>query len=279
MTVAVGFFDGVHLGHRAILSGADVALTFRNHPLSVVAPERAPRLLMDFDARVAAIRACGADEVRAFDFTPEFARLEPDEFLRIAGIAPGTTVRCGANWRFGRGGAGDAEYLRARGIDVVVAPYVFHGGERVSSTRIRAALERGEIEDANAMLGRPFSASGVPFSGKGEGSRLGCPTLNLRLDSLEIRLPRGAYAAEIGESRAVVNWGVAPTFGERAWEKPVLEAHFLGLPPDGVGKSRGGNADSGITVEFLRFLRPERKFDSFEALKAQIACDCEEALK
>ena len=279
MTVAVGFFDGVHLGHRAILSGADVALTFRNHPLSVVAPERAPRLLMDFDARVAAIRACGADEVRAFDFTPEFARLEPDEFLRIAGISPGTTVRCGANWRFGRGGAGDAEYLRARGIDVVVAPYVFHGGERVSSTRIRAALERGEIEDANAMLGRPFSARGVPFSGKGEGSRLGCPTLNLRLDSLEIRLPRGAYAAEIGGSRAVVNWGVAPTFGERAWEKPVLEAHFLGLPPDGVGKSRSGNADSGITVEFLRFLRPERKFDSFDALKAQIARDCEEALK
>ena len=279
MTVAVGFFDGVHLGHRAILSGADVALTFRNHPLSVVAPERAPRLLMDFDARVAAIRACGADEVRAFDFTPEFARLEPDEFLRIAGISPGTTVRCGANWRFGRGGAGDAEYLRARGIDVVVAPYVFHGGERVSSTSIRAALERGEIEDANAMLGRPFSARGVPFSGKGEGARLGCPTLNLRLDSLEIRLPRGAYAAEIGGSRAVVNWGVAPTFGERAWEKPVLEAHFLGLPPDGVGKSRGGNADSGITVEFLRFLRPERKFDSFEALKAQIARDCEEALK
>lgn len=279
MTVAVGFFDGVHLGHRAILSGADVALTFRNHPLAVVAPERAPRLLMDFDARVAAIRACGADVVRAFDFTPEFARIEPDEFLRIAGISPGKTVRCGANWRFGRGGAGDAEYLRARGIDVVVAPYVFHGGERVSSTRIRAALERGEIEDANAMLGRPFSASGVPFSGKGEGSRLGCPTLNLRLDSLQIRLPHGAYAAEICGSRAVVNWGVAPTFGERAWEKPVLEAHFLGLPPAGADKSRGGSADSGITVEFLRFLRPERKFDSFEALKAQIARDCEVALK
>ena len=279
MRLAVGFFDGVHLGHRAILSGADVALTFRNHPLSVVAPERAPRLLMDFDARVAAIRACGADEVRAFDFTPEFARLEPDEFLRIAGISPGTTVRCGANWRFGRGGAGDAEYLRARGIDVVVAPYVFHGGERVSSTRIRAALERGEIEDANAMLGRPFSARGVPFSGKGEGSRLGCPTLNLRLDSLEIRLPRGAYAAEIGGSRAVVNWGVAPTFGERAWEKPVLEAHYLRLPPDGADKSHSGSADSGITVEFLRFLRPEMKFDSFDALKAQIARDCEEALK
>ena len=278
--LAVGFFDGVHLGHQAILRGADAALTFRSHPLSVLAPDRAPKLIMGLEERLAAIRACGVGDVVALDFTPELANMEPADFLRMAAERhPFTSVRCGANWRFGRGGVGDAEFLRARGIDVVVAPYVFHGGERVSSTRIRAALERGEIEDANAMMGRPFSASGVPFSGKGEGSRLGCPTLNLRLDSLEIRLPRGAYAAEIGGSRAVVNWGVAPTFGERAWEKPVLVAHFLGLPPDGVGKSRGGNADSGITVEFLRFLRPERKFNSFDALKAQIARDCEEALK
>ena len=165
MTVAVGFFDGVHLGHRAILSGADVALTFRNHPLSVVAPERAPRLLMDFDSRVAAIRACGVREVRAFDFTPEFARLSPAEFLAEAGISRETEVRCGSNWRFGRGGEGDAEWLRARGYRVTVVPSVSYRGEGVSSTRIRAALERGDVEDANAMLGRPFSAAGVPFSG------------------------------------------------------------------------------------------------------------------
>ena len=142
MTVAVGFFDGVHLGHRAILSGADVALTFRNHPLSVVAPERAPRLLMDFDSRVAAIRACGVREVRAFDFTPEFARLLPAEFLAEAGISRETEVRCGSNWRFGRGGEGDAEWLRARGYRVTVVPSVSYRGEGVSSTRIRAGRWR-----------------------------------------------------------------------------------------------------------------------------------------
>ena len=270
MTAAVGFFDGVHLGHRAILSGADVALTFRNHPLSVVAPERAPRLLMDFDSRVAAIRACGVREVRAFAFTPEFARLSPAEFLAEAGISRETEVRCGSNWRFGRGGEGDAEWLRARGYRVTVVPSVSYRGESVSSTRIRAALERGEVEDANAMLGRPFSAAGVPFSGKGEGTRIGCPTVNLRLDSMGIRLPRGAYAAEVCGVRAVANWGVAPTFGTRAWESPVLEVHFLS-PVPALPSSR-------IHVSFLRFIRPERKFDSLDSLRAQIALDCESAL-
>ena len=270
MTVAVGFFDGVHLGHRAILSGADVALTFRNHPLSVVAPERAPRLLMDFDSRVASIKACGVGEVRAFDFTPEFAALSPGEFLSVAGIDSSTCVRCGANWRFGRGGAGDAVFLRERGIEVVVAPYVFHCGERVSSTRIRAALERGEIEDANAMLGRAFSVSGDRVSGKGEGTRLGCPTLNLVPVSLNVRLPLGVYAVEVGGSRAVANYGLAPTFGDRAWESPVIELHFLGQMPEAQDGSRA-------EVRLLRFLRPERKFGSVGELKAQIARDCEEA--
>jgi riboflavin kinase/FMN adenylyltransferase len=178
-------------------------------------------------------------------------------------------VRCGSNWRFGRGGEGDAEWLRARGYRVTVVPSVSYRGEGVSSTRIRAALERGEVEDANAMLGRPFSAAGVPFSGKGEGTRIGCPTVNLRLDSTGIRLPRGAYAAEVCGVRAVANWGVAPTFGTRAWESPVLEVHFLS-PVPALPSSR-------IHVSFLRFIRPERKFDGLDSLRAQIALDCESA--
>ena len=203
------------------------------------------------------------------DFTPEFARLSPAEFLAEAGISRETEVRCGSNWRFGRGGEGDAEWLRARGYRVTVVPSVSYRGEGVSSTRIRAALERGEVEDANAMLGRPFSAAGVPFSGKGEGTRIGCPTVNLRLDSMGIRLPRGAYAAEVCGVRAVANWGVAPTFGTRAWESPVLEVHFLS-PVPALPSSR-------IHVSFLRFIRPERKFDGLDSLRAQIALDCESA--
>ena len=168
-SVAVGFFDGVHLGHQAILKGADAALTFRNHPLAVLSPDRAPRLLMDAEERLAAIRACGVGEVVALNFTPEFARLSPEEFLAMAGITRKVKVRCGDNWRFGRGGAADATWLRAHGYSVEVIPAVEYRGEAVSSTRIRAALERGEVEDACAMLGRPFEVRGEVFAGKGEG--------------------------------------------------------------------------------------------------------------
>lgn len=266
-SLAVGFFDGVHLGHQAILKGAEAALTFRSHPLTVLAPARAPRLLMTFEERVDAIRACGVREVVVLDFTPAFARLSPDEFLDAAAIAPQTEIRCGGNWRFGRDGAGDAAYLRAHGRSVDVVPSVSYRGAIVSSTRIRAAIERGEVADANAMLGRPFSTRGIPFSGKGEGGRLGCPTLNLRLDELSVCLPRGVYVVEIGGARAVANYGVAPTFGDRAWEKPVLEVHFRTPPP----------ALSSPRVSFLRFLRPERTFETIDALADQIARDCTEA--
>ena len=120
------------------------------------------------------------------------------------------------------------------------------------------------------MLGRPFEVRGEVFAGKGEGSRLGYPTVNLKPSSLNIRLPLGVYAAEVGGVRAVANYGLAPTFGERAWEEPVVEVHFLRKAPD----KRGDFAE----VKLLRFLRPERKFESPDALKSQIARDCAAAL-
>lgn len=273
MTIAVGFFDGVHLGHQLILRGADAALTFRNHPMSVLAPERAPRLLMDFESRSAAIRSCGVKEVRAFDFTSGFARLSPDEFLAEARIASGIRIRCGANWRFGRAGAGDAEYLRSRGFDVEVVPFVSYKGDKVSSTRIRAALESGDVEDANAMLGRPFEVRGSAFSGKGEGAKLGCPTLNLSVDGTGVRLPLGVYAVEMDGRRAVANYGLAPTFGGRAWHAPVMEVHLL-------GDARGPGAGASVrSVSLLRFIRAERRFDSLDGLREQIARDCREAAR
>ena len=188
----------------------------------------------------------------------------------MAGITRKVKVRCGDNWRFGRGGAADATWLRAHGYSVEVIPAVEYRGEAVSSTRIRAALERGEGEDACAMLGRPFVVRGEVFAGKGEGSRLGYPTMNVKPSSLNIRLPLGVYAVEAGGVRAVANYGFAPTFGERAWEEPVVEVHFLRKAPD----KRGDFAE----VKLLRFLRPERRFDSPDALKAQIARDCAAAL-
>lgn len=272
MTLAVGFFDGVHLGHQRILAGADAVLTFRNHPLSLLAPERAPRLIMTPERRIEAIRACGVREVFAVDFTPEVASTPPEDFVeRFAPRTGGSplSVRCGENWRFGRGGAGDAAFLRARGVPVEVVPYAVHRGERISSSRIRAALESGAVEDANAMLGRTFEVEGEVFVGKGEGSKLGFPTLNVRPSSLSLRLPLGAYAVEYCGMKAVANFGVAPTFGDDAWRDPVLEVHFAG--------SVAHVTDGSVVVRFLRFLRPERSFGSLAELKAQIARDCEEA--
>ena len=125
-SLAVGFFDGVHLGHQAILKGADAALTFRNHPLTILAPERAPRLIMSCEERVAAIKACGVKDVTVVDFTPELAEMPAEEFVDSFLKRKGfrfSTVRCGANWRFGAGGAGDAAFLRERGFGGEVVLY------------------------------------------------------------------------------------------------------------------------------------------------------------
>ena len=270
-SLAVGFFDGVHLGHQEILAGADRALTFRRHPLSVLAPERAPRLLMTLDDRLAAIRACGVRDVVALDFTPELAALPPEAFVAeflcppsAGGARP--RIRCGANWNFGKGGTGDADWLRARGFEVTVVPFAEFAGAPISSSRIRATLAAGDVESANAMLGRLFRVAGERRKGKGLGAALGFPTVNLALPALEIGLPRGVYVVSVNGVRGLANYGVAPTMGDRRWPAPVLEVHFPGCAADAV-------PDAPYRVDFLRFVRPERAFASVAALQAQIARD------
>jgi len=265
--LAAGFFDGVHLGHRRILEGADAALTFRNHPLSVLLPSEAPPLLMTFGERVAAIRACGVKDVVALDFTRELADTSPEDFVVRIKAMGAEVVRCGANWRFGRGGAGDAEFLREHGFSVEVVPYAEYNGEPVSSTRIREALRDGRIADVNAMLGRPWRISGDVAPGKGVGSKMGFPTVNLRLPAFLPKIPLGVYEVEACGMRAIANWGVAPTMGEHAWLEPVLELHFLGECPLEC-------QEGSVAVDFLRFVRPERKFATLDELKAQIESDC-----
>ena len=272
-SLAVGFFDGVHLGHQAILKGADAALTFRNHPLTVLASEKAPRLIMSVDERVAAIKACGAKHVEVLDFTPELAEMPAEEFvtrylMSSASRLP-SLIRCGANWRFGKGGKGDAKFLRSRGFEVTVVPYAEYKGERVSSSRIRRCLENGEIEDANAMLGRRFQVSGSRFQGKGIGGRIGYPTMNLKLETLNLKLPLGVYEVEVEGRKAVANYGLAPTMGDKAWSSPALEIHILHSTP-----TPSTYTSNSTEVKFVRFIRPEKKFDSVEDLKRQIAADC-----
>ena len=305
--VAVGFFDGVHLGHQKILQGADKAITFRNHPLTVLNAAKAPPLIMSFEDRVAAIKACGVKEVVALDFDEKLASLSPNEFLDIylhnsSLLTPNSSLalRCGANWRFGKGGEGSPEWLKSRGVAGEVVPAAEYEGAPISSTRIREALARGEIAAANAMMGRRFAITGEVVKGKGEGAKLGYPTLNLQPSTFNL-LP-GVYAVEVGGERAIANYGFAPTFGERAWSEPTLEIHFLEcsrvarntmecsrvarntMECSRVARGTEGACAKNCTpsdsrgceklrVEFSSFLRPERKFGSVEELKAQIAAD------
>ena len=282
-SLAIGFFDGVHLGHQAILRGADAALTFRNHPLTVLAPERAPRLIMTPEERVAAIKTCGVGEVTVLEFTRELAEMPAEEFaaryLTSSVSRLPSSVRCGANWRFGKGGEGDAEFLRKLGLEVEVAPYAEFKGEPISSSRIRGCLENGEIEDANAMLGRRFQVSGFRFQGKGLGGKIGYPTINLEIserescecgESSRISLKRGVYEVEVEGVKGIANYGLAPTMGDKAWTRPVMEIHLLGQGDEDVRRK----TSDGMKVSLVRFIRPERKFETIEDLQRQIAADC-----
>ena len=196
MNLAVGFFDGVHVGHQRILAHADAALTFTNHPATVFAPDRAPRLLMTTEERLAAISVQGVRRVIARDFTPALAAQPPQAFAdSLRRDFPDLDeVFCGPNWTFGAGGAGTADLLRALGFQVTVVPFATWRREPVSSTRIRAALGEGDVAAAAAMLGRPYSASGRVVGGKGEGRALGFPTLNIVPSLGDLPLVHGVYA-------------------------------------------------------------------------------------
>lgn len=274
MNLAVGFFDGVHLGHRKILARADAALTFLEHPLAVLAPERAPALLMTSEERIdaiaSALRNNGRDKVRALPFTRELADKSREDFAAdLRRDYPDLeTIYCGPNWNFGAGGAGDADFLRTKGFAVETMPFEQHEGLPISSTRIRVALKSGDLPLANAMLGRPFSVCGDVVPGKGEGRRLGFPTINMRPANLDLArlLPFGVYVVDTEFGRGVANWGLAPTMGEQAWTEPMFEVHLT--EPSKPLKSL-------VLFRFAlaRYLRPERRFASVEALREQIEAD------
>ena len=267
-SLAIGFFDGVHLGHRRILAGVAKAITFKTHPLAVLDPKRRPQLLMTYPERERAIQACGVEEVLALDFTPELAAMPAAEFADR--YLRGFTVRCGANWSFGKGGRDNAATLQALGWQAEVVPYAEYLGQIVSSTRIREAIGAGRLTDAAKMLGRPWRLTGKVMPGKGEGRKLGFPTVNLVPDSELATPPAGVYECRYRGLKAICNYGVAPTFGERAWAQNVCEVHVL---------EAGEPCGSEAAVELLRFIRPERKFAGLSALQAQIRKDIDGILQ
>lgn len=275
--LAIGFFDGVHLGHRKLIGamlkrakekGArSVVYTFREHPASVLLGGRfAPALLLSAGQRIATIKSLGVDEVAAVHFTPALAALPPEEFAaslrrRFPGL---DTVFCGANWNFGAGGRGNAAYLRKLGMRAKVVSYAMRGGKPVSSTRIRAAIADGDMPLAASLLGRPYAVSGRVVRGKGVGRKIGFPTVNVEPD-FPGPLPHGVYSVDTPAGRAVANFGLAPTMGRNAWESPVWELNF----PDGLDAS----LPNRFTFTLREFIRPERKFATIAELRAAIASD------
>ena len=277
--VALGFFDGVHLGHRAVIGNGvgcglrNTALTFRESPTKALGRE-CPPLLTDNDRKAALMTGAGADDVIFADFT-ELKDLGCEDFVRRILIEKLNAKRvcCGFNYRFGKGGAGGAQELERLceryGISVTEIKPVTVDGERVSSSRIRGLITSGEIEKANAMLGSAYAICGEIKGGNHLGSELGYPTINIPVGDGLVVPKYGVYGSKVTVGGEVytgaTNIGVHPTAG--ANDKPLCET-FL---PDYRGGSLYGKT---AVCELMAFIREERLFDSMEALKKQIAEDC-----
>ncbi len=280
---AMGFFDGVHRGHRRVVESADTpgalrgVLTFDAHPLSLLAPESQPRLLTPHAGHKAALlQALGVDILLQLPFTAELAAMPPQVFLDwLAASCPGgiAGLSVGENWHFGRGGSGNAAFLRhwgqANSCRICVQPLLLDAGEPVCSSRIRRVLAAGGLAEATQLLGHPVCVCGVVEQGQQLARQLGFPTANLTLPPLAALPPLGVYEVAFthgGERlRGIANLGLRPTIDEL--HKPVrFEVHV-------VGGWQGDLYGCELTVELCRFIRPERRFDSLAALRTQMAAD------
>ena len=279
--VALGAFDGVHLGHRAILGTAvaqarrnglqALACTFDPHPLEVLQPERSPAPITTLEERLELIAETGIDTTVVVPFTRAVAVVEPEDFVRrvVVGTLKAQDIVVGFNHRFGRGARGDAALLERLagelGFRAHVVPPMTVDGVPVSSSEIRSALQRGDLPRAARLLGRAYSIQGEVVRGAGRGRTLGFPTANVRT-ARPLLLPAGVYACQAdvegAHYQAVINVGVRPTFGET---ELAVEAHLLDFTGDLYGRR--------VRLTFLRRLRDERKFSSVEALRSQIALD------
>jgi riboflavin kinase/FMN adenylyltransferase len=273
--LAIGVFDGVHLGHQAVVRSLDgnvAVLTFEPHPLAVIAPERLPARLTTLDQRVAYLRALGTVAVVAVKFDQALRELSPAAFVdELVRIFPDLrAIAIGQNWSFGRNREGNAERLTelgaARGLEVRAIPPVQLDGALVSSTRIREAITARRFDEAARCLGRSHAVSGIVIRGEARGRQIGFPTANLG-NVEQLLPPRGVYAVRAsvkGEVHpAVMNLGQRPTFTSNGVDS--LEVHLL----------EGGGDLYGEEIELLDFfwIRDEQRFPDAEALKARISRD------
>lgn len=269
-TVAIGSFDGVHVGHRKVIEGADTVLTFEPHPLSVIHPEAAPKLIMPFPVKRDVIEGLGVRELVVIPFDREFSRLSAEEFCeRVLVERLGAEhVRVGENFRFGAKAKGTPELLGARPeFDATVVPLVEVGGETVSSTRIRALVAAGDVETAQRCLGAPFMFEGEVVSGDRRGRTLGFPTANVVPEERYVHPGYGVYAAFANGLPAAVNVGVRPTF--ESGRGVLIETHIIDHDEDLYGRP--------LRVAFVTRLRGERRFATAEDLVGQMRRDVAEA--
>ncbi len=313
IVLALGNFDGFHLGHQKLLRygvlqakkehALAAVLTFPQHPHSVLHPDRKPMMLMSVEQKLFYLAGAGIDLCFLQSFTPAFSKMTPRDFVEKI-LVKKLHIReicMGQDAHFGRGRKGDAKLMeslaKSCGFLFRKMKPVKLGGGPVSSSRVRELLMKGEIEKAQACLGRPFSMFGQVIHGKGHGFHLGFPTANLEVHS-EILLPLGVYVASArfltraqrstvnGQRTSlhcplpiarcpgkwlpgVVNFGKRPTYPKAETPRPVLELHLLDFKGQVYGKR--------MEIQFHRFLRPEEKFSTEQALKAKIQKDVQVA--
>jgi riboflavin kinase / FMN adenylyltransferase len=275
--VAVGEFDGVHLGHREVMRGADTVLTFEPHPRTVVAPDKAPKLITSLETKIDLISGLGVDELVVIPFDGAFASQSPQAFIDDVLVAKldARQVSVGENFRFGHRAKGDADLLRAQdAFETRVVELVQGDGAAISSTHIRELIAAGEMERATTCLGSPFQLRGPVAHGDKRGRTLGFPTANLVPDPMLIYPAHGVYACRAaveldGEWRwwpAATNVGVRPTFV--TGRGLLVEAFLLGFDGDLYGRE--------LRLAFLQRLRGELRFESVEELIEQMQRDVED---
>lgn len=287
LALAVGTFDGVHVGHQRLIrrlvrearqEGLPAAvLTFEPHPQEILSSGRTPQRLTLLEEKASLVASLGADIFLVMTFDSTLAAMSPDQFAErvLRGMLRARRLHVGYNFSFGAGASGNAEYLQRwgqeRGIGVRIHPRVTLGGATVSSTCIREALARGAVGAARLMLGRPYHLEGEVVAGEGRGRQLGYPTANLRWSPEKVVPAPGVYAVWVAREEGggwpgVANFGYRPTFGGKY---PSLEVHLL----EGGGDLYGAR----LRLSFWRRLRGEKRFPNAQALARQLERDARRA--
>jgi riboflavin kinase / FMN adenylyltransferase len=265
-SIAIGTFDGVHLGHREVIRGSDTALTFEPHPLAILHPEATPKLLTPFAVKRDLIAGLGVEELVVIPFDREFASLSAEQFVAdvLVGRLGAKRVSVGENFRFGKGARGTPDFLRSHDeFETRVVPLVEVAGETVSSSHVRGLVLAGDVRQAAEFLGGPFLFEGEVVMGDRRGRELGFPTANIVPDDALVCPGHGVYAAWAHGYPAAVNVGVRPTF--ETGRGLLVEPHLIGFAGDLYGET--------LRIAFIERMRGEKRFESVDALIEQMQRD------